>query len=134
MVRLTRIGPLLYLSAAIWSGSACGQSPPPSLRTSVLPLAGDDIARPCEYELATPLTSEAYRAVFVIFERGQDIQHLYSDPRVRSFAERHHLAMMMPGHCASKKYEDIDIDPTKGLGRALFIASISSPHRRAILS
>ena len=122
MARLFSSKFLLWLFAMLESRNLCAQAPLLSLHTTVSPLAGEDLARPCEYELASPSPSAVFRGVFIVFERGRDIQRFYNDPNVRSFAQQHHLAMMMPHHCASKKYEDIDVDPTKGLGRALFVA------------
>jgi dienelactone hydrolase len=98
------------------------QANPPALRTIVPPLAGEDVARPCEYILIAPTSGAAFRAVFVVFERGRDMENFFNDPIVRLFGERHHLAMLVPRHCASQQYEDMDIDPAKGLGRALFAA------------
>jgi dienelactone hydrolase len=100
---------------------AVAQSPVSPLHTSVAPKEGEDIAKACEYDMAAPPSGEL-RAVFVIFERGRDMQSFYADPVVRSFAEKQHIALMMPRHCASKQYEDIDVDPGKGLGRSLLTA------------
>jgi len=90
------------------------------IQTLVAPLAGEDIAQPCAYSLVIP--EEYIDAVFVIFERGKDSHRFFEDPDVRSFAHHHRLAMMMPLHCASKDQTDMDVDPAKGLGRALFQA------------
>jgi hypothetical protein len=91
------------------------------IQTLVTPLAGEDIAQPCAYNLAVP-EQQKVEAVFVIFERGKDSHRFFEDPDVRSFAHHHRLAMMMPLHCVSKDQTDIDVDPAKGLGRALFQA------------
>jgi dienelactone hydrolase len=98
------------------------QSPVHSIHTIVKPLVGEDVARPCEYDMVNPSSGKKIRAVFVVFERGPGSVRFYNDPDIRSFADKHELAMMMPRHCSSKAYEDMDIDPSKGLGRALFAA------------
>lgn len=46
----------------------------------------------------------------------------YGDPEVQAFAYRKHLALLLPFHCRAKGYEDMDVDPSKGIGRALFTA------------
>ena len=98
------------------------QGPHHSIHTSVTPLAGEDIAHSCEYEMRTPSSAKKIRAVFIVFERGPASVRFYKDPDILSFADKHELAIMMPMHCASKVYEDMDIDPSNGLGRALFVA------------
>jgi hypothetical protein len=58
----------------------------------------------------------------VIFDRGRDIRRYYEDPDVRTFAQRHDLALLFPFHCRAKSYQDMNVDPAKGLGRVLFAA------------
>ena len=103
-----------------------------SIHTIVTPFVGEDVARPCEYDMVNPSSGKKIRAVFVVFERGPGSVRFYNDPDIRSFADKHELAMMMPRHCSSKVYEDMDIDPSNGLGRALFAAldqfSIQTDH------
>ena len=84
--------------------------------------------------MVNPSSDKKIRAVFVVFERGPGSVRFYNDPDIRSFADKHELAMMMPQHCSSKVYEDMDIDPSNGLGRALFAASINFQFRQIILS
>lgn len=80
------------------------------------------MARPCQYELRTPSFARKIRAVFVVFERGPGSISFYNDPDIQPFADKRELAMMMPLNCSSKTNEDMDIEPTNGLGRALFAA------------
>ncbi len=50
---------------------------------------------------------------------------LYSDPAVEAFARHLHLAILLRSHCPGKLPEDrgdMNMDPAKGLGRALFTA------------
>lgn len=91
-------------------------------RTAVAPLGDEDIAHPCQYELEIPSSKGPVTGIFVIFERGPQSHSFYNDPEVQSFAAGHGLAMMLPLHCAAAHGEDMDVDPEKGLGRALFAA------------
>lgn len=86
------------------------------------PLDGEDIAHPCQYEIRTPSSATRIRAVFIVFERGPGSIRFYNDPDIQSFADKHELAMMMPINCSSRTNIDMDIDPSNGLGRALFAA------------
>ena len=92
------------------------------LKTTVPPLAGEDISHPCEYQMDISSPGQPVNAVFVIFGRGPQSHVFYNDAEVRSFAAKHHLAMLLPLHCAAAHGEDMDVDREKGLGRALFIA------------
>jgi hypothetical protein len=75
--------------------------------------------RPCEYEL-TLGAGKPGSAAFVIIERGWQVGHLYFDPEVIAFAERHDLPLVLARHCRAKSdEEDMDILPEHGIGRAL---------------
>jgi hypothetical protein len=93
-----------------------------SFRTAVTPKVGEDVANPCEYELRILSANKRIRALFVVFERGPELQHFYEQPEIAAFAREHDLAMLMPFNCAAKDHGDIDVDPSRGLGRALFTA------------
>ena len=93
--------------------------------TAVTPLPNEDIASDCHYTLTIPAPDHRIRAVWVIFDRAQDVHDLYSDPAVEAFARRLQLALLLHGHCPGKDSEDhgdMNMDPSKGLGRALFTA------------
>ncbi len=93
--------------------------------TSVTPLPDEDIASNCHYELTIPSKVKKVMAVWVIFDRGRDVHELYSDEAVLQFAGRFRIALLLHGHCPGKMPEDHDdmsMDPSKGLGRALFAA------------
>lgn len=122
---------LLCLLYASQRRAEAGQPSRSSFEITIAPQAGEDIAQPCRYRLEL-LSSAKVHGLFVIIERGPQSHRFFDDPDVRSFAKSHHLAMLMPFHCAAKKNEDMDVDPAKGLGRAFFTAldrlSIQSNH------
>ena len=94
-------------------------------QTSVAPQGDEDLASPCRYEITLLDPSRTIQGVWVIFERGRDMLRYYGDPDIQAFARRHDLALMLPFHCASKLpvlAGDMNTDPSKGLGRALFSA------------
>jgi dienelactone hydrolase len=97
-----------------------------SFETTVTPLAGETFAGPCRYELTLPAGKRTVRAVWVTFDRGLDIMKFYSDPEVVAFSRRHDLALMMPHQCPGKNVpggpEEMDMNPSHGVGRALFTA------------
>ena len=94
-------------------------------QTSVAPQPEEDLAAPCRYEVTLTNPSRSVRGVWVIFERSRDMLLYYQDADVRAFARRHDLALLFPLHCQSKSPEtggDMNVDPSKGIGRALFSA------------
>jgi dienelactone hydrolase len=106
------------------------------LETTVVPRAGEDIASDCHYSLTITTPSHPISAVWVIFDRSHDVHDLYRDEAVLAFARRFHLALLLHGHCPGKTPEDngdMNMDPSRGLGRALFTAlaqfADSSGHR-----
>lgn|GEM_PF-1295486 len=111
---------LILLLAAASLGDA------QSFKTTVTPFPGEDIAGPCHYDITFPAGHRTVRAVWVTFDRGRDIMKFYSDPEVISFARHHDLALMMPHQCPAKNApggpHEMDMDPSRGVGRALFTA------------
>jgi hypothetical protein len=98
---------------------------PVRFETSVVPLPHEDIASTCHYTLTIPSPEDPIRAIWVIFDRGHDVHDLYSDPAVLEFARGFRLALLLHGHCPGKdpaNRRDMNMDPAKGLGRALFTA------------
>jgi hypothetical protein len=97
-----------------------------SFQTAVTPLQNETFAGPCRYDLTLPAGRHPVLAVWVTFDRGLDIMKFYSDPDVVAFARRHDLALMMPHQCPSKNApggpNEMDMDPSHGIGRALFTA------------
>lgn len=91
-------------------------------QTSVAPQPDEDLASACRYELTLPDRSRPVRGVWVTFDRGRDMLRYYGDPDVQAFARRNDLALLLPFHCAAKSYGDMNVDPSRGIGRALFTA------------
>ena len=60
----------------------------------------------------------------MIFDRGRDMLRFYGDPDVQAFAKRYDWALLLAFHCAAKAGTDGDLnmDPSKGIGRALLSA------------
>src|ERR1700676_4910190 len=114
--------PGLLVVSVFGTSKLFSQSEDLHLRTTVVPLGDEDLSSPCVYDIVIPAPNARTRAVWVVFERGLDVQRFYDDVQVRAFATRNGLAMMMPHHCRAKSYEDIDVDPAKGIGRVLFTA------------
>ena len=82
-------------------------------------------ASACRYEMTLTDPSRIVRGVWVIFDRGRDMLRYYGDPDVQAFAQRHDLALTASHSTAAPKSEtggDMNVDPSKGLGRALFSA------------
>ena len=94
------------------------------LETSVAPQADEDVAAACRYEITLTNSSRKVEGVWVIFERSLDMLRYYQDADVRAFARQHDLALLFPFHCPSQSETggDMNVDPSKGLGRALFTA------------
>jgi hypothetical protein len=94
------------------------------LQTSVAPQPDEDLAAPCQYEITLTNPSQKVQGVWVIFERSRDMLGYYHDADVRAFARRHGLALLFPFHCRSRSETggDMNMDPSKGIGRALFTA------------
>ena len=91
-------------------------------RTVVTPLPEENILRPCEYRMILPETKDPIRAIWTIFDRGQDYLRWYQDRQIRAFANEHHLALVLAMQCRSKERDDMIVEPRQGVGRALFAA------------
>lgn len=109
------------LVAAMLTDSALGQGAE-GPKTIVQPLDGEEILKPCEYQLFVPHAAEPVRAVWTIWDRGQDYLKWFHDAEVRRFAGEFRLALVLAAHCRSKEREDMIVIPEKGVGRALFTA------------
>ena len=93
-----------------------------TFETSVVPRPDEDVAEACRYEITLMNPSQRIKGVWVMFERSLDVRRYYQDADVRAFARRHDLALLFPFHCRSKSETggDMNVDPRRGLGRALF--------------
>lgn len=112
-------------SVVLLLGQSATAAPGIVYQTSVAPQPDEDLASPCRYETTLIDPSRTIRGVWVIFDRGRDMLRYYGDPDVQAFAQRNDLALMYPFHCAAKSSAmkgDMNMDPSKGLGRALFSA------------
>jgi predicted esterase len=113
---------LTLLIAAISLSECSAQSAVTSFHTIVAPKSGEDVANPCEYDLRILSEGKRIHGLFVVFERGPELQHFYEEPEIAAFAREYDLAMLMPMGCPAKDQGDIDVDPNRGLGRALLTA------------
>ena len=115
---------LLASSTVVFLGQPANPALGVVFQTSVAPLVDEDLASACEYEMTLPDPSGTVRGVWVIFDRGRDMLRYYGDPDVQAFAKRHDWALLLPFHCRAKSGTDGDMnmDPSKGLGRALLSA------------
>lgn len=97
-----------------------------SFETTVSPQPGEDIAQDCHYQMLLPNGDAGARGLWVIYDRGPQITSFYSDPIVVAFAKRHDLGLLLAHQCngtdAPGGPEEMDMDPTKGIGRALLTA------------
>ncbi len=124
---------LLCASAAL---AGCGTVTAPWLpQTTVAPLPGEDLSKPCVYSLrlagvtgtgtSAPNPVDApfitQKAVLVIYERG-DSSTLFNDPKVVQMASQLQLAEVFANECDAASFPDFQPDATKGPGRALFQA------------
>src|SRR5205085_7050466 len=92
------------------------------LQTTLAAKPDEDILGDCHYEITIPNPAKPIRAVWVIFDRGRDMLRYCGDSEVQALAYRKDLALLLPFHCRAKTYEDMDVDPSKGIGRLLFAA------------
>jgi hypothetical protein len=117
---LHRFWPFVLL-ASMCAGRAAG-APGTVFQISVAAQPDEDLAAACQYEMTLTDPSRPVRGAWVIFDRGRDMLRYYGDPDVQAFAQRHDLALIVPFHCRAKADGDIDMDPSRGIGRALFAA------------
>jgi hypothetical protein len=117
--RASNVSPLTSASAKVQPVIARQGA---TFQTSVVPRPDEDVAEACKYEVTLPNASQRVKGVWVMFERSLDVLRYYQDADVRAFARRHDLALLFPFHCRSKSETggDMNVDPRRGLGRALF--------------
>lgn len=97
-----------------------------SFQATVVPRPGEDLARDCHYDLTLPTGKKMVNGIWVIYDRGPQITSFYSDADVITLAKRHRLALLLAHQCNSINApggpEEMDMDPTHGVGRALSTA------------
>ena len=117
-----RLLPLALTGVALLGAWGCGSGiRNDSIRTSVAPLAGEDLAGACQYETPIPYDTAPQVAVLVIFDRG-DSGRLFLDPAMRAMAYANHVTLVYAHECDAKSFADLQPDASKGPGRALFAA------------
>ena len=128
-----RIGALL---GVLTLATGCGMTiAGPGETISVQPLATEDLAGSCQFDMNLPDEPFATAgqqpdpgkpepkqvAALVIYERG-DSANLFNDEQVQNMAATLHMVTVFAHQCNSKVTGDIQGDATKGPGRALFAA------------
>ncbi len=97
-----------------------------SFQTTVQPEPAENLAHECHYDLTLVDKKHTVEGLVVLYDRGPQITSFYSDAEVGAFASRHALALLLAHQCNSKNApggpEEMDMDPTHGIGRALFKA------------
>lgn len=106
----------------------------PGERISVQPLATEDLASSCKFDIdmpdQVPPSNEnpttkppvpVQVAALVVYERG-DSSDLFNDSQVQDMAAKLHMVTVFAHQCNSKVTGDIQSDATKGPGRVLFAA------------
>jgi dienelactone hydrolase len=95
---------------------------PFEVTTKVDPLPGEDPAHACQYTLVIPDSRHPVRAAWIIFDRGLDFTQFFQSRQAKGFAAAQHLALVFAFHCRAKQIEDMNVEPAKGIGRALITA------------
>src|SRR5215469_15719642 len=76
--------------------TASGQK---ELKTTVEPLAGENLRGQCSFELWVPGAIDRLRSVWITYDRGYDVMRYYTDPEVRAFAQDNAIALMLARQC-----------------------------------
>lgn len=112
----------LFITGAAWLLVGCGGFQAEiDATTSVATLSGEDLSGPCVYDLYLPIKTEPQKGVFVVYQRG-DSAVVFNSLQVREMAAQIDFAMVFAHQCNAASYGDIQSDPAKGPGRALFTA------------
>ena len=107
--------------------SATAQGQVLRFKASVEPLAGENFAGPCSFELSLPDPRNSVKAVWLTYDRGYDISRFYSDNEVVAFGAKHGLALLLAHQCPAKappthERGEMDMDPSRGVARSIFAA------------
>ena len=128
--RLGRVSFVLLVIATICQLNALSQDATTSFHTIVIPQSDENVAKPCEYDLRILNANKRIRALFVVFERGPELQHFYEEPEVAAFAREHDLAMLMPMGCPATESWRRHRRRSKSRARASSVQGIGSIVRR----
>ena len=122
-----RMGDLrrLLLTLFLCSTSAYGQMR--QFQATVEPIAGENFASSCSFELSLPDPEKPVTAVWLTYDRGYDISRFYSDEEVVAFAAEHGFALLLAHQCPAKdppthERGEMDMDPSRGVARSIFAA------------
>ncbi len=118
---------LLVLLVLTGCGSGFKTFPPgtilstSSTSVSVYPLAGDDLAGPCVFDLLLQEPETVQAGTLVVYERG-DSQTLYDDKTLQATALALHYSMVWAHECDAASTGAFQADATKGQAEVLFAA------------
>jgi dienelactone hydrolase len=115
---------LLSIALALFANGADGQQ---EFKTTVQPLAGENLRGQCSFELWVPGAIRRLRSVWITYDRGYDITRYYTDAEVRTFAEHNAIALMLARQCPAKvpptgEQGEMDMDMSRGVARSIFAA------------
>jgi hypothetical protein len=120
--RLLWIGLSLLLSgSAVGCGANISYPAAETYTTFVATLPGEDLVGPCTFNLYVSASPEKVRGVLVIYDRA-DSGLVYQDVRIRDQVNSLHLALLEAAQCFAASYGDIQVQGSKGPGRALLTA------------
>lgn len=127
-LHFSRLAGSLVVLSALLPLVGCGAGIRTFDSTSVAPLAGEDLAGSCSYDLQLPGANEQgvippVKGVFVVLDRPQlDTASVYNSSEVRTAAENAGFAAVLAHECDAKSFKDLQPEADKGPGRALFAA------------
>ena len=88
---LVRVTVALFIIAIGGPLDAFSQGITTSFHTTVAPKIGENVANPCEYDLRVLNPNKRIQALFVVFERGPELQHFYDESEVGVICSRKSL-------------------------------------------
>jgi dienelactone hydrolase len=107
----------------------------PGETIAVTPLATEDVAGPCKFDMNLPDEPDARTdqlpdpnkpvptqvAALVIYDRGDNAK-LFQDADVQDMAAKLHMVTVFAHQCNASSFDDLQADGSKGPARALFAA------------
>ena len=125
---LSRLARSLVAVGALLPLAGCGAGIHTFESTSIAPIAGEDLARPCTYDIEMPSGNEqgvipSVKGVFVVFDRPPlDTGTVFNNDGIRSATQTAGFAVMLAHQCNAKTFADLQPEAAKGPGRTLFAA------------